>query len=167
MDLFEWSQNIMKVDQNKVINDSIKNVNNELNGLTKDRMCKVYSSYVYNELKKNHVLARLINTSDLGFDYEHQFILVPINKLTKDYYLIDLTYSQFVKNMEDEKLKRRVERNLAKMNIPSTTSKEAFYILECEENYTEKQDLKNNSRTRILDMTEKLEKVKNGDYNAE
>lgn len=104
MDLFEWSQNIMNVDQNKVINDSIKNVNNELNGLTKDRMCKVYSSYVYNELKKNHVLTRLINTSDLGFDYEHQFILVPINKLTKDYYLIDLTYSQFVKNMEDEKI---------------------------------------------------------------
>ena len=28
--------------------------------------------------------------------------------------------------MEDEKLKRRVERNLNKMNIPSTTSKEAF-----------------------------------------
>ena len=69
--------------------------------------------------------------------------------------------------MEDEKLKRRVERNLAKMNIPSTTSKEAFDILECEENYAEKQDLKNNSRTRILNMTEKLEKVKNGDYNAE
>ena len=46
MDLFEWSQNIMKVDQNKVISDSIKTVNNELNGLTKDRMCKVYSSYV-------------------------------------------------------------------------------------------------------------------------
>lgn len=67
-------------------------------------MCKVYSSYVYNELKKNHILARLINTNDLGFDYEHQFILVPINKLTKDYYLIDLTYSQFVKNIEDEKV---------------------------------------------------------------
>ena len=40
----------------------------------------------------------------MGFDYEHQFILVPINKLTKDYYLIDLTYSQFVKNIEDEKV---------------------------------------------------------------
>lgn len=38
MDLFEWSQNIMKVDQNKVISDSIKTVNNELNGLTKDRI---------------------------------------------------------------------------------------------------------------------------------
>lgn len=71
------------------------------------------------------------------------------------------------KDMDDEKLKRRVERNLAKMNISSTTSKEAFYILECEENYTEKQDLENNSRVRILDMIEKLEKVKNGDYNPE
>ena len=104
MNLFELSQNIGKIDQNKAISDSIKNVNDELNGLTKDRMCKVYSSYVYNELKKNHILARLINTNDLGFDYEHQFILVPINKLTKDYYLIDLTYSQFVKNIEDEKV---------------------------------------------------------------
>ena len=46
----------------------------------------------------------IIEPSDLGFDYEHQFILVPINKLTKDYYLIDLTYSQFVKNIEDEKV---------------------------------------------------------------
>ena len=46
----------------------------------------------------------LQNTSDLGFDYEHQFILVPINKLTKDYYLIDLTYSKFVKNMEVQKI---------------------------------------------------------------
>ena len=68
------------------------------------------------------------------------------------------------KDMDDEKLKRRVERNLAKMNIPSTTSKEAFYILECEKNYSEKSDLDNNSRVRILDMAEKLEKVKNGDY---
>ena len=55
MNLFELSQNIGKINQNKVISDSIKNVNDELNGLTKDRMCKVYSSYVYNELKKNHI----------------------------------------------------------------------------------------------------------------
>lgn len=68
------------------------------------------------------------------------------------------------KKMDDEKLKRRVERNLAKMNIPSTTSKEAFYILECEENYQEEQNFKNNSRDRILNMTEKLKKVKNGNY---
>jgi tRNA U34 5-methylaminomethyl-2-thiouridine-forming methyltransferase MnmC len=64
--------------------------------------------------------------------------------------------------MEDEKLKRRVERNLAKMNIPSTTSKEAFYIIECEKNYSKNQNEKNNSRNRILEMKERLEKVKTG-----
>ena len=66
--------------------------------------------------------------------------------------------------MDDEKLKRRVERNLAKMNIPSTTSPEAFYIIECEENYSKKQDSKNNSRNRILDMEKRLKKVKSGNY---
>ena len=62
--------------------------------------------------------------------------------------------------MEDEKLKRRVERNLAKMNIPSTTSKEAFYILEPENNYLEAQEIDNNSRSRILQMIDNLKEVK-------
>ena len=66
--------------------------------------------------------------------------------------------------MDDEKLKRRVERNLAKMNIPSTTSPEAFYIIECENNYSKNQDDKNNSRNRILDMEKRLKKVKSGNY---
>ncbi|MCR5026836.1 MAG: SAM-dependent methyltransferase [Methanobrevibacter sp.] len=66
--------------------------------------------------------------------------------------------------MDDEKLKRRVERNLAKMNIPSTTSAEARYIVEIEKNYDIKQDLENNSRNRILNMQKKLKEVKNGDY---
>ena len=66
--------------------------------------------------------------------------------------------------MDDEKLKRRVERNLAKMNIPSTTSKEAEYIVEIEKDYSKKQSLENNSRKRILNMAEKLKEVKNGDY---
>ena len=67
---------------------------------------------------------------------------------------------------DDEKLKRRVERNLAKMNIPSTTSKEAFYIIECENEYSENQDKKNNSTTRILDMKKRLKKVKDGNYSS-
>ena len=67
-------------------------------------------------------------------------------------------------SMDDEKLKRRVERNLAKMNIPSTTSPEAFYIIECEKDYREKQDGENNSTNRILDMEKKLKKVKKGNY---
>ncbi|MGX8694304.1 MAG: MnmC family methyltransferase [Methanobrevibacter sp.] len=66
--------------------------------------------------------------------------------------------------MDDEKLKRRVERNLAKMNIPSTTSPEAFYIVECENDYSTKQDGQNNSRNRILDMKERLKKVKLGNW---
>ncbi|WP_407422953.1 MnmC family methyltransferase [Methanobrevibacter sp.] len=66
--------------------------------------------------------------------------------------------------MDDEKLKRRVERNLAKMNIPSTTSPEAFYIIECEKEYSKKQDGKNNSRNRILDMRERLKIVKSGNF---
>ena len=66
--------------------------------------------------------------------------------------------------MDDEKLKRRVERNLSKMNIPSTTSPEAFYIIECEENYSTIQDAENNSRNRILNMKERLKKVKLGNW---
>ena len=64
--------------------------------------------------------------------------------------------------MDDEKLKRRVERNLAKMNIPSTTSKEAYYIVEVENDYQEKQDSTNNSRNRILEMKKRLKKIKMG-----
>lgn len=68
--------------------------------------------------------------------------------------------------LSDEKLKRRVERNLAKMNITSTTSKEAFYILEAEKDYTQKQYAKNNSRIRIINLAKKLEEVKNGNHGA-
>ena len=66
--------------------------------------------------------------------------------------------------MDDEKLKRRVERNLAKMNIPSTTSPEAKYIVEVENDYTERQDSQNNSTNRILEMEKRLKKVKMGNY---
>lgn len=66
--------------------------------------------------------------------------------------------------MDDEKLKRRVERNLAKMNILSTMSDEAKYIVECENNYNKKQDRKNNSRNRILNMEKRLKEVKDGNY---
>ena len=63
------------------------------------------------------------------------------------------------KEISDEKLKRRINRNLNKMNIPSTTSKEAFYILEPENDYCEVQSLENNSRCRIIDMSKKLKNL--------
>lgn len=68
------------------------------------------------------------------------------------------------KDMDDEKLKRRVERNLSKMNISSTTSKEAFFILEPESNYEKNQTYYNNSRKRILEMIENLDIVKNNNF---
>ena len=64
------------------------------------------------------------------------------------------------REMDDEKLKRRVERNLTKMNIPSTTSAEAIYIVEVEDDYSQKQDDLNNSTVRILEMKKRLKKVK-------
>lgn len=64
-------------------------------------------------------------------------------------------------DMDDEKLKRRVERNLNKMNIPSTTSDEAKYIVECESSYSEMQSADNNSRSRIINMYKRLEEIQN------
>lgn len=45
------------------------------------------------------------------------------------------------------------------MNIPSTTSKRSFYILEIENSYKENQDSANNSRNRILEMSKRLDEV--------
>lgn len=64
-------------------------------------------------------------------------------------------------DMDDKPLKRRVERNLSKMNIPGVLSKEAFYIVEPENDYMEEYLEDNNSRTRILKMMKRLDDVKN------
>ena len=63
--------------------------------------------------------------------------------------------------MDDEPLKRRVERNLAKMNIPGVLSKEAFYIVEPENDYQEEYLEDNNTRTRVLEMVKRLDEIKN------
>ena len=63
--------------------------------------------------------------------------------------------------MDDEPLKRRVERNLAKMNIPGVLSKEAFYIVEPENDYQEEYLEDNNTRIRVLEMVKRLDEIKN------
>ena len=63
--------------------------------------------------------------------------------------------------MDDEPLKRRVERNLAKMNIPGVLSKEAFYIVEPMDDYNEGYSEDNNTRTRVLEMMKRLDEIKN------
>ena len=65
--------------------------------------------------------------------------------------------------MDDEPLKRRVERNLAKMNIPGVLSEEALYIVEPENDYMEEYLEDNNTRTRVLEMMKRLDEIKNRD----
>ena len=63
--------------------------------------------------------------------------------------------------MDDEPLKRRVERNLAKMNIPGVLSDEALYLIEPVSDWREEYLEDNNSRTRIIEMMSRLEEIAN------
>ena len=77
----------------ETIKTSIKNVREKLKTISEEGNCYSYSNYIYNELLDRHVVCKIINTKDYGYDYMHYFVLVPDTQ--SDYYLIDLTYSQF------------------------------------------------------------------------
>ncbi len=61
-------------------------------------------------------------------------------------------------DLNDKPLKRRVERNLAKIGISGLKSKEAYFLVEPKKDYSEEYLKDNNSRSRILDMGSRLEK---------
>lgn len=87
--------NIKNQDIEVVIRDSIKEVREKLRGLDYNQTCLIYSSALFEILKRKNILVHIINTLDLGYSFEHQFLLVyDGNK----YYLIDLTYKQFNDN---------------------------------------------------------------------
>lgn len=87
--------NIKNQDIEEVIRDSIKEVKEKLKGLDYNQTCLIYSSALFEILKRKNILVHIINTLDLGYSYLHQFLLVyDGNK----YYLIDLTYKQFNDN---------------------------------------------------------------------
>lgn len=102
MSLYDKMLNIANIDKESVIKKAIENTKRDLDGLDYERMCLVYSSYLYENLKSLSCLAYIIDTNDLGFDYEHRFVLVPTDN--SNYYLADLTYKQFVK--EDDILSK-------------------------------------------------------------
>ena len=83
--------NIKNQDIKQIIEDSIKETQELLKGLDYNQTCLIYSSLLFEVLRRKNILVHIINTKDLGY-YEHQFLLVydGIN-----YYLIDLTYKQF------------------------------------------------------------------------
>lgn len=95
MSLYDRMLNIANIDKESIIKQAIKKTKSDLTNLDYERMCLVYSSYLYENLKSLSCLAYIIDTNDLGFDYKHRFILVPDNNL---YYLVDLTYKQFGKD---------------------------------------------------------------------
>ena len=97
MELYDKITNIYGINVEETIKCTIESVKKKLNNLLEERTCKIYSSYLLRALKEKHLSAHMINTKDLGLKFEHLFILIPSNE--KEYYLIDLTYSQFGVNI--------------------------------------------------------------------
>ena len=100
--------NLEESDKEKMIQEAIKETKRNLPGLTDGLTCKIYSSYMTEQLRKRHVVNRKIDTSDLNCPYSHVFNLVPIDE--KEYFLIDITYSQFQNNDFEDLLKNGYTR---------------------------------------------------------
>ena len=109
--------NLSNIPLEKRIQLSIYETKKELQELTTERTCKLYSRYLFSNLTKNHIVSKIISTKDLGAEYDHFFNLVPINTL--EYYLIDLTYPQFQNN---KVFKELYEKGYEKIDIPSDLS---------------------------------------------
>ena len=112
MSLYDKMLNIANIDKESIIKRAIENTKSDLDGLDYERMCLVYNWYLYENLKDMSCLAYIIDTNDLGFDYEHRFVLVPIDDIS--YYLADLTYKQFGK--EDEILNKLYDDGYQKID---------------------------------------------------
>lgn len=98
MSVYDLLKNVYGKNNEEQLIKSISAVKETLKDLDEDRMCKVYSNFLSNELSNNHVPSRIINTLDLDAGYEHHFILVPTN--TEGYFLADMTFSQFSPKQE-------------------------------------------------------------------
>ncbi len=102
MSLYDRMLNIANIDKESIIKHAINKTKSDLANLDYERMCLVYSSYLYENLKELSCLAYIVDTDDLGFHYKHRFVLVPDDD--GNYYLADLTYKQF--GTDDEVLNK-------------------------------------------------------------
>lgn len=91
MNLYERMLNIKQIN----IENTIKQIINKNKQIIPNTtgMCQVASNLIYNDLQSKHIPSRIINTKELGLGYEHEFLLV---KDIKKYFLIDITYDQFL-----------------------------------------------------------------------
>ena len=96
MSLYDRMLNIANLNKESIIKQAINKTKSDLANLDYERMCLVYSSYLYENLKELSCLAYIVDTDDLGFHYKHRFVLVPVDD--SNYYLADLTYKQFGKD---------------------------------------------------------------------
>ena len=76
MNLYSKMLNIQNIDTEDLIKSAINEVKNELQGLSPERMCLIFSSYLYNALLKRHLIVHMIDTLDLGASYQHRFVIV-------------------------------------------------------------------------------------------
>ena len=85
---------ILNIGGNKedIIKSCINTARYDLRNVVEKQRCKIYSSYLSDLLSQKHIINKVIRTGDFS-SYDHHFVMVP--KDSDNYYLIDLTYSQF------------------------------------------------------------------------
>ena len=114
--------NIKNQNIEEIIQESIKEVKENLQGLDYNQTCLIYSSALFEILKRKHILVHIINTLDLGYFFEHQFLLVYDGN---NYYLIDLTYRQFNDNSLSDLNKNgyiKIDNNIFKYYLKVVTN---------------------------------------------
>ena len=88
--------NLSERDIESLIIESIAETKKNLQGLTTERTCKIYSDEVRACLRKRHLASQKVDTEYLGYPYSHVFNLVKIDD--SEDFLIDLTFKQFNSN---------------------------------------------------------------------
>lgn len=96
--------NILGVNQEKAIQESVVDTIFKYQDLTIYRTCKIFSGEVTSQLRRRHIVSRYVDTADLGYDYSHCFNIIPAGE--NEYYVIDLTYRQFQSDQFQELRKK-------------------------------------------------------------
>lgn len=76
-----------------IVNNCIKSFELET---TSDGLCKVAANNISIDLEEKKIDYFIINTLDLGIDYEHVFIIALYKTTNLNYVLLDPTFSQFI-----------------------------------------------------------------------
>ena len=85
--------NIKKNFLEEKIEEAINKTKKDLEGLTTEPTCFIYSSVLGDNLRREHIANKIESTTEYDYSYIHQFNTVFKND--DEFYLIDLTYHQF------------------------------------------------------------------------